>query len=322
MSLVLASLPLTARAQSGDTGDAPPPSMAGGDKAKTDEAAARYKRGLELYSEDNYKGALLEFRKAYELTNSYKVLYNIGQVCYQLQDYVCALESFEVYLKRGKLELSEKRQDEVEAEIMKLRPRISDVTIITNVPDVDITVDDIPRGKTPLPGAIRLSAGSHRIVAIKGGKIPVTRSIDVAGAEAPTIKFDLVDAGGGNVIVQGERSKWTTLSYVGLGLGGALAVSAGITGVLALSASNTLKEKQYVGAPSSDATSTQSRVKTLRVTSDILSAAAIVTIGTTLVLTLTRKTDEQAPPPKTGSVRPVDIGVSVGFGYVSLQGAF
>src|SRR5206468_1906893 len=98
-----------------------------------EEAAARYKRGTELYAEGNFSAALIEFKKAYELTNAYKVLYNIGQVCYQLQDYVCALTSFEEYLKRGGVNVAANRKAEVEAEIKKLRPRIATCAIKTNV---------------------------------------------------------------------------------------------------------------------------------------------------------------------------------------------
>lgn len=288
-------------------------------KAANEEASTRYARGIELYKEENYKAALVEFKRAYELTNAYKVLYNIGQVCYQLQDYVCAVTSFEDYLKRGGDEIPAGRRAEVNGELAKLRPRIAEVTIATNVPGVDITIDDVPRGKTPLKPVL-LSSGSHRLTAIKEGKVPVTQQFDVAGADKPTIKIDLVDLQGKEVVVRervGDTSKWTTLSYIGLGVGGALLVGAGVTGVMALSTSADLKNQRYVGEPTDDARSMQNRVKTLRLTTDILAIAGIVTIGTTLALTLTRKT-ETAP---VAATKP-SVSLGVGIGSFTLQGEF
>jgi len=59
-----------------------------------EEATQRFKRGLELYEEQDFPNALIEFRRAYELQPSYKILYNLGQVCFQLTEYACALRNF------------------------------------------------------------------------------------------------------------------------------------------------------------------------------------------------------------------------------------
>ncbi len=311
--VALVTTPLTALAEPGDGSAGASPDT------KKSEASTRYARGIELYKEENYKAALVEFKKAYELTNEYKVLYNIGQVCYQLQDYVCAVTSFEGYLKRGADEVSETRKTEVNGELKKLRPRIAEVTVVTSVDGVDITIDDIPRGKTPLKPVL-LSAGAHRLTAIKEGKVAVTQQFEVAGADKPTIKIDLVDLQGKQIVVRervGETSRWTTLSYAGLGLGGALLVSGGVTGVMALSASSDLKNEQYVGEPSAEARSLQTRVKTLRLATDILVLAGVVTVGTTLALTLTRKV-ESAP---TAALKP-KVSVGLGLGSISLSGEF
>src|SRR5262245_45434901 len=65
-----------------ERGGAEPPSPA------VDEARARYARATQLWDEGHHEGALVEFRRAYELTHEYRVLYNIAQVCYRLRDYV------------------------------------------------------------------------------------------------------------------------------------------------------------------------------------------------------------------------------------------
>ncbi|HEY2512359.1 MAG TPA: PEGA domain-containing protein [Polyangiaceae bacterium] len=291
---------------------APPPAAAQGppktepptvtiEDAARKEAARRFTLGTELYDEGNFDGALIEFRKAYEITSEYRVLYDIGQVCFQLRDYVCALSSFQDYLQRGGAEVPEKRRADVGVDIDRLRQRIGTVQVTANVAGATVTIDEQTRGKTPL-APVPLSAGQHRLVVSMEGKASVSRPVLVAGEDAQTVKVDLVDLVPSPAVAPpvvaalpaqeppapapvAASSRWTTLSFVGLGATGALAVGAGIAGGLALGASSDLSKQTYVGAPSDAAKSEQARVNTLRLTSDLLSAAAIATLATTLVVT-------------------------------------
>ena len=99
-----ASTPTVARAAA--------PQAAASDDA-TKEAIGRFKRGLELYKDGAFAAALIEFRKAYEIAPNYRVLYNIGQVCSEMQDYVCAVRSFDAYLAQA-TDLTPERRREVE----------------------------------------------------------------------------------------------------------------------------------------------------------------------------------------------------------------
>jgi hypothetical protein len=284
------------------------------------EAKARYERGVELYEEDNFRGALVEFNRCYELTGDYRVLFNVGQVCYQLQDYVCAVTSLEKYLRDGGSEVAADRRQSVQAEIDKLRARIATVTIESNVSGALLSVDDVPAGTTPLE-PILMSAGAHRITLTHEGYLPLSQVITVAGSEKRTVKLNLVKAGGGKVVVREEikepESRWTTLSYVGLGAGGAMIAGSAITGVLALRSSSKMQKEQYVGAPSPEATDLQSDVETYRLTSDILAAAGVITLGTTLYLTLARDVGKEQPAPS----KP-EVGVLFGPGSAAVVGSF
>jgi len=128
-----------------------------------------------------------------------------------------------------------------------------------------------------------------------------------------------VQAGTRQVVVRekvGPTSQWTTLSYIGLGVGGALLAGGAITGAMALSSSSKMKDEQYVGAPSSEARDLQSDVKTYRLASDIMVGAGVATLATTLYLTLTRKVETPEPPKSSR------IGVSVGLGNAYVSGSF
>ncbi|NUQ75522.1 MAG: PEGA domain-containing protein, partial [Polyangiaceae bacterium] len=159
-------------------------------KEARDEAKTRFLKGLELFREGDYQAALIEFRRANELAPNFNVLYNIGQVYFQLTDYPNALVSLERYLSEGGDQISAKRREEVQKDIDKLRARIANLEITTNVPDVDIAIDDVPHGKTPFQKPLMVGAGRHRITASKEGFRSVTKLVEVAGADS--LKIPLV----------------------------------------------------------------------------------------------------------------------------------
>src|SRR5690606_6977251 len=57
---------------------APKPGEGAGDKV--DAARQRFRRGLELTAAGRLAEALAEFQAAYDLSPTYRILYNIGQV--------------------------------------------------------------------------------------------------------------------------------------------------------------------------------------------------------------------------------------------------
>jgi hypothetical protein len=98
-----------------------------------------------------------------------------------------------------------------------------------------------------------------------------------------------------------------------VGATGVLVVTATVTGLTALSASNTMKDTRFVGdSPSSDVSSASSRAKTFALVTDFVGIAAIGTLATTLVLTYTR--NPRAEEPKTS--------FAIGPTGVSLRGRF
>ena len=51
------------------------------------EARAHFERGVEYYTEGDFRAALVELTRAYALQPTYKMLYNLGQVAFELRDY-------------------------------------------------------------------------------------------------------------------------------------------------------------------------------------------------------------------------------------------
>lgn len=90
-----------------------------------DDARARVKRGLELYDEGDFRLALVELERAYEIAPSYKLLYNIGQIHMQLGEYARAQRAFRRYLDEGGAEITPERRTEVEKDLATVNGRIA-----------------------------------------------------------------------------------------------------------------------------------------------------------------------------------------------------
>jgi hypothetical protein len=266
-----------------------------------DEALSRWKRGLELYEEQDFPNALIEFRKAYSLAPSYKVLFNIGQVCFQLTDYACALNSFQQYLKDGGNNISTDRRKEVERDLEKLRTRVGSLEIVTNVAGADVLIDDVVVGKSPLAASIVVSAGRRKITVMKEGNGSETRIVEVAGTDSLRVEVKLAVPTPPPPKPEPPMvtpSKWTTLSFIGIGGAGVLAIAGGVTGILAIRASNDLEAQRFVGNEPPPSFDDKSRkVSNLSLATDVLLGAAAVTLATTLTLTLIR-----SPKPERATV--------------------
>jgi tetratricopeptide (TPR) repeat protein len=292
-------------------GQAEPPGASEG-APKLDEPHARFLRGLELYAEDDFRAALVEFQRAYALAPSYRILYNIAQVQFQLQDYAGALRSFQLYLKDGGDHIEATRRKEVEQDIETLHARVASLEISTNEPGAEIYVDDMLVGTGPLSSPIIVSAGRRKITARLEGYLPVTKLVDVAGADSVSVRLSLVKSAptpppapapstvgpppapspavplppGPTIEPSGD------VPWVGWVITGGLATGAAVTGVLALRASNDLQEKREtsdVGRESLDDASRE--VKRYAIATDILGAGALIAGGVSLYLTLDGRND-------------------------------
>jgi hypothetical protein len=184
LSVALATAPLSAM---GQAPAAAPPASA----ENVATARAHFARGVKLYEEDDFRGALIEFSRAYELAPNWAVLYNIGQSYYQLRDYANALKTLEKYVKEGGSRIAADRQSEVNREIEEVRGRVARVTLKTNQPDADLALDDAPMGKSPLAEPVLIGIGRHKLTASKAGFVTATKVVDVAGAESITIELPL-----------------------------------------------------------------------------------------------------------------------------------
>src|SRR5688572_17796979 len=140
--VVLAVLVLGfARTARADEPAEPTPAPAPAPDPVADEARARYRRGIELFDDGDYRLALVELERAYAILPNYKVLYNIAQVHFQLNEYAKARAAFERYLKEGGMEIPASRRAEVEKELETLRTRVATISVQVNVSNAEVSVN-------------------------------------------------------------------------------------------------------------------------------------------------------------------------------------
>jgi tetratricopeptide (TPR) repeat protein len=161
------------------------PALAQGDTPAVG-ASKHFQRAVELYNDGDFRGALVEFKKAYTLLPRAAVLYDIGQTEYQLQEYAPALKDLERFLSETGPNAA--HRSDVQETVQVLRGRVGKIALTSDRSGCDITVDDQPAGSTPLAEPVLVSIGRRR-VAVACSWQRAVRDVDVSAGE--TVAVDL-----------------------------------------------------------------------------------------------------------------------------------
>jgi len=301
----------------------PAPPAPGASAAPLDEAQRRYTRALELFNEGTYDAALLEFRRAYELAPSWKILYNIGQVNVQLNDYVRALEAFSRYMKEGGADIPAARATEVQAQLERLKGRVASLEITTNVADAEVTIDDLVVGKTPLDKPVMVNVGRRKITVTAVGRMPQTKPVEAAGGDKLQLRFELLaPEPAGATATAAPTAAPTALPperhifWPGWVATGVFGVGAAVTGVLSLGATSDHNDKiAQFGVARSELDDSRKKARTLSIATDALLGATLLTGGVSLWLSLRSR-------PAATSAAPAAVQLRLGVSSVALGGTF
>jgi hypothetical protein len=280
-------------------------------------AAAHYNKGVELYGQGDRKGALDEFRRAYETQPNFRLLVNMAQIQLQIEDWVGAYTSFQRYLADGGAKVNAERRAQVEGELKRLHAHVAILTVTAADHDVEVSLDGKAVGKTPLDKPLVLPAGAHTLLAKKEGRPDVERRADLAGEVTVVL-----DPGAPPPAVAGvaapapapvpapvparapaqpapdarKSSHGVPATWISWGITGALAGSTAVTGVLALRASSKYSDKLNESPVThSELEAAQGKARTLVLVTGALGAATAVSAGISLYLQLSRKPPREAP---------------------------
>jgi tetratricopeptide (TPR) repeat protein len=305
------------------------PALAGDGKetgAASGEASDHFKNGVAFYKDGDFTAAQVEFKRAYELSPTYRVLYNLGQTSRELKDYASALSAFEQYLREGGKEIPALRRKDVQAWVDQLKKKVGTITVSTNVEGAEILLDDAPIGVTPLAAPVVVNVGRHKFSASRSGYQPVQRAIDVAGMQEASVALDLpkIEEAPPPPPSKPEPSpeppppaekKPRVAPWVMLSVTAASGVLTGVMGGLALSAHGDLHDA-LATYPGSAATikAAQDKTRTFAIATDVAGGITLAGAITTAVLFLVAPGSAEKPPPATSlQLSPTGIAVRGSF---------
>ncbi len=301
------------------------------------EARNRYKKGLELYEEGAFDAALIELQRAYDLSPSYKILYNVALVYLQLNDFAGSLRNFKKYLDDGGKKIDQKRRAEVEKEIGKLQSRVATVELSVNVEGAEVSIDDLDVGETPLDQPLIVNAGKRKISLQKSGYARLTKVIVVAGGDKKKLALTLESGSSGAAPPSSGKPDATGPSALGKpgpardtkddgpkrpvpwlwwGVTGGLAAGTAVAGVLTLGAQKDLDAKKDAPSTKGELDDAASKTRTLAIVTDVLLVGSVAAGGYATYLTFFAK---PADPRKDKTAR---WAVGVGPSSVTVAGSF
>lgn len=294
--------------------------------AKLDEAKAHLATGTQLYDENNFRGALVEFQRAYELAPSYKILFNIAQVAMELQDYAGALKAYTRYLAEGGPDVPADRVAQTTTEIDRLKGRVGRLTIVSAA-GAEILLDDVAIGFAPLPEPVPVNAGQHKVTVHVTGRDPISRIYDVAGRQevtaavgndaAPAVVTATAPAEPLPPRPEPRAPKSKTPAYVAIGITGGLAITAGVFALVTRHEEGDLDSlRNRFPVTTKELDDQRSLVKRDALLTDIFTGAAVISAGFAIYLSVTRLRATEKPD--TGTHVQLGIGPS----GIAIAGAF
>lgn len=326
-----------------------PPGTAGADDRdpRDREAQRRFKNAVELYQDGDPRGAMVEFRRAYDSSPNFRVLYNLGQVAYELGDWATARGYFRRYLDEGGSEVPSARRREVEQTLESLSRRIGQVVVVVEStaagPGAQILLDDVVAGTVPLAAPLEVNVGKHKVTLVTPGSAPEARSVEIGGGETSRLVFR---AAGGNRLSGAaasedrkrspertspltlrapaapaaatglDRDSWLQVGWVATGVLGAATVGSA---VLAFSASRTLRDdRDKYPIDAQTLSDDHSRVRTWSLVADVLLVTTLATGATTWLLSSRDGRDRKGTA--TGGRTPLRVGLAPG--GLSVAGGF
>ncbi len=153
------------------------------------EALERFEDAERIFEQGDYRGALAEFQRIYELLeghpNRYFVLFNLGRAYEELHRYDRAIEMYRRYLREGGAE-ADGRAD-VEASLRALERLLGTVEIAIEGPErAEVWLGEWQVGEAP--GRISVPGGQHVIEIRAEGFEPQRREIEVAARQEVRIE--------------------------------------------------------------------------------------------------------------------------------------
>jgi PEGA domain len=155
-----------------------------------DQARERFMRGVALFEDGAFDGALVEFRASRQRFPTRVATRNEAICLRELGRFDEALDVLE--LLQLKFDgMNEKWRAMVSRDMAEVSTRVGRVRLDVNEPGATIILSGRTRGTTPLGSSLRVTSGSHPIRIDKPGFAPFEGRVEVAGQQEERVVVEL-----------------------------------------------------------------------------------------------------------------------------------
>lgn len=309
-------------------------------QAISDEAKAYFRNGVELLEQTppNYQDAYHQFKRAYESSQSWKVLGNLGLCSLKLERDGEALEYYQKYLEQGGTEVDPEERSAIERDLLLVKGNLVQLELTSDLPEVQLT--DARQGTTAPPQSYALNgptslglrAGTHTLIARAQGKEikwevvlspgqPVSHEFKFAEPQvaAPVAAPTHAAAPPPEPAPSSGGSTLRTVGFVTAGVGGAAVIGGVVTALLKKKSEDDAR-KQCIGDVCAEAAEAKfEKADKLAKMTNILFIGGGVLVATGVTLIVVGGSQSEKPSSARLSISP-----AVGWGEagVMAQGAF
>jgi len=143
------------------------------------KAKEHFDKGVDLFKNTDYSGALVEFKAAYKTKPHYAVRYNIGITLYKLKRYGIAHVMLSAYIAEGGDKIPEDKKQEVDEILIKLQSLLGTIKVETNLENAQLFINDEPMSAW----IVKLEVGEHTVVVEAPGHDPIKKVVELPGGE-------------------------------------------------------------------------------------------------------------------------------------------
>jgi hypothetical protein len=158
----------------------------------TEQARKAWDSGKILVESGDNSGALVEFRRAYELSSNPRVLFNVGVVEKLLNHYARATAAWEQEQTALQGKLTPAEVTELKNVIAAVQQYVTTLDVTANESDATLTIDDYVVGKTPFAGPVKIDVGHHTVKLSKPGFTEDVQQVDLGLGQKGSKTFKLV----------------------------------------------------------------------------------------------------------------------------------
>jgi hypothetical protein len=156
-----------------------------------DPARHAWDAAKQLADANDYKGAQVEFQRAYDLSQNPRVLYNLGVVEKLLTHYARAVSAWNRELTEGAGKLTPAEIVELKNAIAIVQQFVTTIDVTANEADATLSIDDYAVGKTPFTAPVSIDVGKHTLKLSKTGFVDAVQQVEVASGQKTPVTFKI-----------------------------------------------------------------------------------------------------------------------------------